>query len=90
MSPTVRNPAAISAFSDFGPMPQSARTGSGARNCASVPGGTTTRPSGFSLSEAILAMVLLVPTPIDTVRPVWRLISRLRYSASPFAPPYSR
>ena len=77
-SPTVRNPASASAFSELGPIPQSARVGSGARNAASVPGGTTTSPSGFFASDAILATVLFVPTPIETVRPVSLFTSLLQ------------
>ncbi len=40
---------------------------SGARNAASSPGGTTTRPSGLRRSEATLATSLLVATPTEAV-----------------------
>ena len=46
-----------------------ARTGSGARKAASVPGGTTVRPPGLSRSLAILATVLLDPSPIEHEMP---------------------
>src|SRR4029453_14509322 len=42
--------------------------GSGARKAASRPGSTTTRPSGFSRSEATFARNLLGATPTDAVR----------------------
>ncbi len=66
----MRTPARASRASVFGPTPHSARTGIGARNAASVPGGTKTRPSGFFKSEAIFATLLLLPMPTDSVSPV--------------------
>ena len=43
--------------------------GSGARKRPSVPGKTAVRPRGFSCSEAILAIVLFVPSPMEQVIP---------------------
>jgi hypothetical protein len=40
----------------------------GARNSASRPGRTTTRPPGFRVSLAILATTLAVATPSEQVR----------------------
>ena len=51
------------------PTPQRRETGKGARNTASVPGPTTTRPSGFWRSEATLAMNLFEATPTDATSP---------------------
>ena len=42
--------------------------GSGARKAASVPGGTTTRPSGLRMSEATFATSFEVATPTEAVR----------------------
>ena len=55
-----------------GPMPGSARSGRGARNRASCPAGTITRPCGLSASDAIFATVLHVPHPNDASSPVSR------------------
>ena len=63
-------PSLASASSSFGPTPHSRRTGSGARNAASVPGGTTTRPSGLRMSEATLATSFEVATPTEAVSAV--------------------
>ena len=62
-------------------MPQSRRTGSGARNARSVPGGTTTRPSGFLRSDAIFAMSLAVATPTEAVSFVSSRIRALIFRA---------
>ena len=67
--PSVVMPISQRRLSVAAPMPLIARTGRGARNDASVPGGTTVRPRGFWRSEAILATVLLVPRPIEQVIP---------------------
>ncbi len=72
-------PSFASASSIFGPTPQSRRTGSGARKAASVPGGTTTRPSGFCMSEAILATSFEVATPTEAVSPVSSRIAALSF-----------
>src|SRR3989304_2529260 len=85
----VRMPVRTSAPSAFGPTPQRERTGSGARKAASPPAGTTPRPSGFPVSEAILATVLLVPTPIDMVSPVSSFTRRLISRASASGPPWA-
>ena len=50
-------------------MPLMDPTGSGARNFASVPGKTQVRPRGFSRSDAIFAMVLFTPRPMEQVIP---------------------
>ena len=49
-------------------MPGSLRMSNGARNEASRPGGTTTRPPGLRRSLAILETTLHVETPIELVR----------------------
>ncbi len=82
----VRIPISASASSALGPTPHRERTGMGARNDASSPGATTTRPSGLPMSEAILATVLLVPTPMDTVSPVSSFTRRLSSRASSSGP----
>ena len=57
--------------------------GSGARNSGSRPGGTTTMPSGFSSSEATLAMNLLAASPAEAVSPVSvRMRALMRRTAS--------
>ena len=62
-------PARASADSAADPIPLMARTGKGERNPSSVPGKTTVRPRGLSRSLAILATVLLLPSPIEQVMP---------------------
>src|SRR5207253_356985 len=52
------------------PTPHRRPIGSGARNAASPPCGTTTSPSGFFNSEAIFARNLFGARPADAVRPV--------------------
>ena len=51
------------------PTPHSRVIGSGARNAASSPGGTTTSPSGLPRSSAIFATNFVVATPTDAVSP---------------------
>ena len=60
-------PYSRSASAVFSPTPHSREIGSGARNVASWPGGTTTRPSGLRRSDAILATSFVVATPTDAV-----------------------
>ena len=81
--PMVSTPPALSLCAVLGPMPHSLPTASGAKNRASSPGGTTTRPSGLSRSEAILATDLLVATPTDTARPVSSTTRRFKLKAIP-------
>ena len=50
------------------PTPHSRPTGSGDRNSPSLPGATTTSPSGFSSSDATLATNLFAATPTEAVR----------------------
>ena len=50
-------------------MPLIVRTGKGPRKSRSPPGYTTVRPRGLSMSEAIFATVLDVPTPMEHVTP---------------------
>ncbi len=64
----MRTPYSRSAAADFSPTPHSRRISSGARNAASSPGSTTTSPSGFWRSEAILATSFVVATPTEIVR----------------------
>ena len=52
------------------PAPHRRDTGRGARKSASPPGATTTRPSGFSRSDATLAMNLFEATPTEAARPI--------------------
>ena len=63
----VRIPSSARRAAVLGPIPHSLFTARGARNSRSEPGGTTVRPSGFSMSEAILAIDLLVATPTEMV-----------------------
>ena len=69
-APTVRTPSRCSAVSATGPIPHSARTGSGASTCCSSSGATTRSPSGFASSDAILASCLPEPAPTDAGSPV--------------------
>ena len=62
-SPTVCTPSAASLRSVAGPTPHRRRAGSGWRNSSSVPGSTTSRPSGLARSLASLASSLVVATP---------------------------
>ena len=64
----VSTPAARSLSSARGPTPGRRRTASGARNRASVPGGTTVIPPGLRRSEAILHTTFEVATPSEHVR----------------------
>ena len=66
----VAMPIPVSVSASTFPTPHSRSTGSGARNPASVPGGTITRPSGFRRSEATLATNLFAASPAEAVRPV--------------------
>ena len=50
-------------------MPGIFLTGIGARNSSAYPGSTTVSPSGFVKSEAIFAMILPGPTPIEQFSP---------------------
>ena len=59
------SPAARRRSSVRGPMPGSARSGSGARKAASSPGATTVTPPGLSRSDATLATTLQVATPSE-------------------------
>ena len=76
-------PKSRSACWAFGPTPHSRLTGSGARNAASWPGGTTTSAFGLRRSEATLAHSLLLATPTLTTSPassstrdlIWRAIA---------------
>ena len=78
-------PSLASCSSILGPTPQSRRTGSGARKAASCPGGTTTRPSGLRMSEAILATSLEVAMPTEAVSASspWMVCLMARAMASP-------
>ena len=68
----VAHPSRLKRSSAFGPAPHRRPIGRGARNSASPPALTTTRPSGLSRSLAILAMNFDLAQPIDAV-------SRWRY-----------
>ena len=80
-APTLRTPTRCSAASATGPIPQSARTGSGASTSRSSSGATTRSPSGFASSEAILASCLPEPAPTDAASPL-----RLRTAARSAVP----
>ena len=67
-APTVSTPPARSRSSAFGPTPGSLRTSSGARNAASWPGTTTTRPPGLRASLPTFATTLHGATPSEHVR----------------------
>ncbi len=63
-------------------MPGSVRTGSGASNSRSVPGGMRTRPSGLARSDAIFASILEPARPTEPLNPVAsRMASRSRSPA---------
>ncbi len=83
----VAMPSAARSFAVALPTPHSRVIGSGARNSASPPSSTTTRPSGLRRSEATLAMNLLAASPAEAVSPVSprmrRLISRTASGAGP-------
>jgi len=51
----------------FSPTPHNREIGSGSRNSTSVPGSTTTSPSGLRRSLAIFATSFVVATPTDAV-----------------------
>ena len=76
--PSVSMPRQRSRSSVALPIPLIARTGSGSRNVRSVPGNTTVRPRGLSMSEAIFATVFEVPTPTEHVTPRASTRSRIR------------
>ena len=67
-SPILVIPWPAKRFADFGPTPQSMDTGSGAKNAASDPGGTTISPLGLPTSVAIFATSLLLATPHEVGR----------------------
>ena len=67
-SPIVRAPGR-SSRSAAGPPPTAGGSAGSRRNAASWPGATSTRPSGFSRSDAIFARNLFGATPADAVRP---------------------
>src|SRR2546430_1803947 len=66
-SPTARTPIARRRSSVFGPRPGITPIGSGARKSASVPGGTSTRPSGLRVPLATLATSFEVAAPTVAV-----------------------
>src|SRR3954447_13882850 len=68
-SATVLTPTWCRRSAVAGPTPPRRVTGNGWRTPSSVPGATTTRPSGFCRSEPILAISLDVPMPTDPARP---------------------
>jgi hypothetical protein len=76
-SPMVTTPKSRSAVAVRGPTPHRRAIGNGARNPASCPGGTTTRPSGFCSSLAIFATSLVAATPTETVRSISSLTACL-------------
>ena len=55
-----------------GPTPHSRPTGSGARNAATPPGGTSTSPSGLPRSVAIFAASFTSATPAEHGEPALR------------------
>ncbi len=75
-SPTVFTRCRSSRFLVAGPTPQSRVTGSGWRNSSSVPGSTTSMPSGFAMSLASFASSFVVAAPTDAVSPVSARIRR--------------
>ena len=79
-SATVCTPARRSRSAVAGPTPGITLTLIGRSRSRSVPGGTTTRPSGLSRSEAILAMNFEEPRPTDAVSPPVASATRARRS----------
>ena len=76
-SPMVWKPSDSSRSALLGPTPQMRLNGRGARVSASLPGGITVRPSGFSRSLASLARNLFGATPTLAVSPVSLLMRSL-------------
>ncbi len=89
-SPIVWTPISCRASPVTFPTPHSFSTGSGSRNSTSRPYGTTVRPSGLFMSEAIFATNLEAATPADTVSPVSAATAALIFRAISTAPPKSR
>jgi hypothetical protein len=82
-APTVVTPARCRDVSATGPIPHSARTGSGSSSARSVPCGTMWTPSGLASSEAILAICLPEPAPTETASPVRsRTSARMRWASA--------
>ncbi len=68
-SPIVWTPNSRRTAAVFSPTPHSREIGSGARNAASSPGGTTTSPSGLRRSDPIFATSFVAATPTEAVSP---------------------
>ena len=62
----------------FAPMPGSSRAGAAAKRAHASSRVSTTKPAGFSASEATLATSLLGPIPTEQVIPVSARISDTR------------
>ena len=81
----MRRPIACSRSSVLGPSPGITPTGSGARKSDSVPGRTSTSPSGLRVPLATLATSFDVAAPTEAVRPTsvwtWNLTRRATSSA---------
>ena len=75
--PTVSTPRSVElAAGSPARRPRAGVTGSGCRNSSSVPGSTTSRPSGLARSLASLASSFVVAAPTDAVSPVSARIRR--------------
>ena len=81
-SATVWMPARRSRSAVAGPTPGMTVTCIGRSSSTSVPGGTTTSPSGLSRSLATLAMNFEVPIPTDAVSPPVTSTIRSRSSSA--------
>ena len=68
-SPIVRTPTLSRSWAVFGPTPLILVTGNGSKNAVTSSGRTTLMPSGFAMSEAILAIDLLGPAPMVQASP---------------------
>ena len=71
-------PSSSSRSAVFGPMPGISRGGASAKRSHACSRVSTTKPCGFSASEATLATSRFGPMPTDAVSPVSALISETR------------
>ncbi len=82
-------PTRRSASSVTRPTPHSRETGRGARNAATPPGGTSTRPSGLPRSVAIFAASFTSAIPAETASPQLARTSALIARAMSAPAPWS-
>ena len=83
-APSVRMPRSSSRLTVFGPMPGTSPGEAAAKRREASSRLSTTKPSGFSASDAIFATSLLGPIPIEQPRPVRSLIAAFTRRAAAF------